>query len=199
MRANILLGWLGCAALLLCGGARAATIYKWFDENGGVHYSSERPPSHIKAQIVDTAEPVRAEPRAQRQRQQSQPRSEPETPAEELQSPEPNAKRPTLKEREAAFEKRRAARLENESREEQQKESEQRRLARACDRARASLARTVAAPPRLAQKDGKASADVWVYRGDQAEVPSMNNAERSEAIDVLEAFIAKNCAKRNRQ
>jgi hypothetical protein len=197
MHAQTLFCWIASAALLLDGGAQAATIYKWVDDEGGVHYSNERPPAHVKPEVIDTAEPVRVEPEAQSQRK-AELRPDPATPVEEMQSPEPSSKRPTLKEREAAFQKRRAVRLENESREAREKESEEQRMVRACERARNSLARTVASPPRLAQKDGK-QADVWVYRGEQTDVPSTNNAERSEAIEVLEAFIVKNCAKRNRQ
>jgi hypothetical protein len=188
--------WLA-AALLGAASAQAETIYKWIDENGTVHYSNERPPSHVKASVVDTTEPVRAEPVSQPA--QSQPRTEPAAPPADMQTPEPQSQRPSLKEQEAAFAERRAARLEQEAREAQEQDSARHRMARACDRARSSLARTVAAPPRLAQKKGPNDADVWVYRGEQSDVPSINNAERSEAIGVLEAFIAKNCEKRNRQ
>ncbi len=190
------IAWLAVAALSATA-AQAATIYKWIDDQGTVHYSNERPPANVKAQIIDTTEPVRAEPSAQPVQTQPQ-HNAPQAPPADMQSPEPTSRQPSLKEQEAAFAERRAARLENEARESQEKESERNRMARACDRARASLARTVAAPPRLAQKAPN-QADVWVYRGNQSDVPSMNNAERSEAVGVLEAFIAKNCEKRNRQ
>jgi len=185
-------------AVLSATAARAATIYKWLDEQGTVHYSNERPPNSVRAQIIDTTEPVRAEPSAQPA--QTQPRhNAPQAPPADMQSPEPTSQRPSLKEQEAAFAERRAARLDNAAREAQQQDSEDRRTQRACERARASLARTVAAAPRLAQKKDANQADVWVYRGDSTNSPSMNNAERSEAIGVLEAFIAKNCAKPNKQ
>jgi type IV secretory pathway VirB10-like protein len=185
-------------AVLSATAARAATIYKWLDEQGTVHYSNERPPNSVRAQIIDTTEPVRAEPSAQPAQTQPQ-HNAPQAPPADMQSPEPTSQRPSLKEQEAAFAERRAARLDNAAREAQQQDSEDRRTQRACERARASLARTVAAAPRLAQKKDANQADVWVYRGDSTNSPSMNNAERSEAIGVLEAFIAKNCAKPNKQ
>lgn len=189
--------WLAVAALSATA-TQAATIYKWLDEQGTVHYSNERPPANVKAQIIDTTEPVRAEPSAQPAQTQPQHNS-PQAPPADMQSPEPSSQRPSLKEQEAAFAERRAARLDNAAREAQERDSDERRMQRACERASASLARTVAAPPRLAQKKDANQADVWVYRGDQSDTPSMNNAERSEAIGVLEGFIAKNCAKPNKQ
>ena len=42
--------WLACAMVLAGSATRAATIYKWVDENGVVHYSDQ---PHQNAQKVD--------------------------------------------------------------------------------------------------------------------------------------------------
>jgi hypothetical protein len=184
-------------ALAGFGAAHAATIYKWTDERGGVHYSNERPPAHVKATVIDTSEPVRSD--AAPERRNVAPPVEVDTPGDPAlpSAPEPQTKRPSLQEREAAFQKRRTERLAAQASEEEAAASEARSMKRACDRARMSLAQAVAAPPRLAQKArANTQTDVWVYYPDDYEAPaSINNAARSEKIEMLESYIAKHCGK----
>jgi len=51
--------WLACAMVLLGSATRAATIYKWVDENGVVHYSDQPHPNAEKL-TVHAAQTYRA-------------------------------------------------------------------------------------------------------------------------------------------
>lgn len=145
--------------------ANGASIYKWVDEKGVIHYSESPPPGQKTKEL------------------QVRP------PALEGSKEGSKAKTKTWQEKEQEFRQRHVERAEAEAKENARKKLESAEREANCKKANDERSRLLALKPRL-----KPRVEVFVVDPEtDKDVETMNNAERSIRIKIAEDDIKKWC------